>query len=249
MKALLRQWRRRPLPEPPAPASLEIGGRSVPVVFRHHRQARRLIIRLDREGTGVVVTLPLKAGRDEGLAFATRSAAWIAARLARQADGTAFVDGAAIPFRGELVTIAHQPIVRGAVSYDAVEKRIFVAGGIEHSPRRIGDWLKAEARRDLIAASTKYACAMGVKFRRIAIRDQRSRWGSCSSDGSLSYSWRLIMAPPQVLDYVAAHEVAHLRHMNHSVKFWRLVLGHCPHSAAAKAWLKTNGNTLHRYRH
>jgi hypothetical protein len=221
----------------------------VPVVFRHHRQARRLIIRLDREGTGVVVTLPLRVSRDAGLAFATKSTTWIAARLARQQEGTPFVAGAEIPVRGAMLRIDHHPDARGTVWHDLNQGKLCVAGRPEHISRRISDWLKAEARRDLVAASVKYAGAMGVKFHRIAIRDQRSRWGSCASDGSLAYSWRLIMAPPHVLDYVAAHEVAHLRHMNHSVKFWRLVLGHCPHSAAAKAWLKTNGNTLHRYRH
>jgi len=86
---------------------------------------------------------------------------------------------------------------------------------------------------------------METKFSRLTIRDQKSRWGSCSASGALSYSWRLVLAPPSVLDYVAAHEVAHLREMNHGPKFWRLVLTHCAHSRQAKEWLKRNGRELH----
>ena len=88
---------------------------------------------------------------------------------------------------------------------------------------------------------------LGVKVKRISIRDQSSRWGSCTSAGSLSFSWRLILAPPYVLDYLAAHEVAHLVEMNHSARFWRVVGKVCPHTERAKTWLDTHGNDLHRY--
>jgi predicted metal-dependent hydrolase len=88
---------------------------------------------------------------------------------------------------------------------------------------------------------------MEVSFKRISIRDQKSRWGSCSASGDLSYNWRLIMAPGHILDYVAAHEVAHRQHMNHGPKFWRLVLKHCPHASTAKHWFKSNGAELHRF--
>jgi predicted metal-dependent hydrolase len=89
--------------------------------------------------------------------------------------------------------------------------------------------------------------ALGVEFRRISVRDQTSRWGSCSSTGVLSYSWRLIFAPPFVLEYLAAHEVAHLVEMNHSRRFWRLVEHICPHVGRAKTWLDAHGGDLHRY--
>jgi hypothetical protein len=226
---------------------LDIAGSSIPVAFRRHRRARRLIVRLDRSGQGVLVTLPPGVGRDEGLAFALRSAGWISTRLARAGRSVEFLHGAVFPLRGHDVTIVHSPVVRGTVRFDADSGQLHVAGAAEHVPRRILDWLKAEARRELVAATEKYAAAMNVSFRRVTIRDQKSRWGSCASDGSLSFSWRLIMAPPHVLDYVAAHEVAHLRHMDHSVRFWRLVLGHCRAAATAKAWLRANSTTLHRY--
>ncbi len=247
MKALLNRWRRQASPKPLAPATLEIAGRSISIAFRPNRRARRLIVRLDRSGRGVVVTLPARVSRDEGLAFARRSTAWIAERLSRQGEGVAFADGAEIPLRGEMVRIVHQSTLRGTVWRDPESGRLCVAGRAEHLARRVTDWLKAEARRDLAEATARYAAAMDVSFRRITIRDQKSRWGSCAADGSLSYSWRLIMAPSYVLDYVAAHEVAHLRHMNHSMRFWRLVLSQCPGSGRARTWLRANSTSLHRY--
>jgi predicted metal-dependent hydrolase len=124
---------------------------------------------------------------------------------------------------------------------------IEIAGEMSHLARRCREWLKAQAKKELTAASEIYARAMGVSFRKIAIRDQASRWGSCSTTGQLSYSWRLILAPPFVLDYVAAHEVAHLKHMNHGARFWRLVKRHCPEVERARAWMRANGRLLHSY--
>ena len=111
----------------------------------------------------------------------------------------------------------------------------------------MSDFLKREAKRDLEAASRSAAEALGVAIKRVSIRDQSSRWGSCSTTGRLSYSWRLILAPRFVLDYLAAHEVAHLVEMNHSRRFWRLVERICPNVARAKAWLDAHGTDLHRY--
>jgi predicted metal-dependent hydrolase len=154
--------------------------------------------------------------------------------------------GVTMPLRGEPHEVKALAGRRGSVL--AISRAIWVPGGPDHCGRRLRDWLIAEARRDLAAASEKYAALMGVKIRRVSIRDQKGRWGSCSSSGDLSYSWRLVLAPPHVLDYVAAHEVAHLRQMNHSPRFWRLVLTHCAHAARAKRWLKANGAELHRFR-
>jgi hypothetical protein len=111
----------------------------------------------------------------------------------------------------------------------------------------VRDFLKREAKSDLEAASRRAAAALGIAVKRVSIRDQSSRWGSCSTTGVLSYSWRLVLAPPFVLDYLAAHEVAHLIEMNHSRRFWRVVERICPDLARAKAWLDANGTSLHRY--
>ena len=156
-------------------------------------------------------------------------------RLKAHGGGIALAPGSRIPLRGVLHEIRHVPARRGTVAVDATEALILVPGELPHLPRRLVDWMKTAARADLQLASRRYAALMDVTFKRITIRDQRSRWGSCSAGGELSYSWRLILTPPHVLDYVAAHEVAHLKHMNHGPRFWRLVLTHCPDAARRQA--------------
>jgi len=232
-------------PKPIEPALLAIGGRSISVTFRRHAKARRLVLRLSRDRSGVIVTLPPRVGRKEALDFAQRSSNWIAERLAAEPAAPPVAAGSTILLRGEEVRIVQSGSRRGTVSLQ--DDAILVAGDAAHLERRLVDWLKVEARHDLVRASEAYAMAMGVKFHRLTVRDQKSRWGSCSSDGTLSYSWRLVLAPPFVLDYVAAHEVAHLKHMNHGRQYWRLVLTHCPHAARAKTWLKQHGARLHAY--
>jgi predicted metal-dependent hydrolase len=189
--------------------------------------------------------LPPRVGRGEALDFARKSAGWISARLKSEPADRPLRAGGEILIRGERRRILHSGSRRGAVAL--TDAAVIVSGDEAHLPRRLADWLKAEAKRDLVKASEFYAAAMGASFHRLSVRDQKSRWGSCSSDGVLSYSWRLVLAPPYVLDYVAAHEVAHLRHMNHGRGFWRLVLTHCPHAGRAKSWLKLNGAALHAY--
>jgi len=227
------------------PAELAIEGKSVSVTFRRHAKARRLVLRLSRDRSGVIVTLPPRVGRKEGLDFAKRSSQWIAERLTAEPAKRPVEAGATILLRGEPFRIVATGSRRGAVTLQS--DTIQISGDAAHIERRLVDWLKVEARRDLVKASEVYATAMGAKFHRIVVRDQKSRWGSCSSDGTLSYSWRLVLAPPFVLDYVAAHEVAHLKHMNHGRQFWRLVLTYCPNAARAKTWLKQHGAELHAY--
>lgn len=216
------------------------------MVFRRHAQARRLVLRLNANGTGVLVTVPNGVSRARALEFTERSRSWIEERVRARGGLIHLAHGSALPLRGMEHDIRHIPGRRGIVSADPLRAYINVPGDPAHLARRLLDFLKAEARADLTRASSKYAALMGVKFRRITIRDQRSRWGSCSASGDLSYSWRLILAPSYVLDYVAAHEVAHLRHLDHSPRFWRLVLTHCPDAARAKNWLRTHGQDVHR---
>jgi predicted metal-dependent hydrolase len=155
-------------------------------------------------------------------------------------------DGAAIPIRGVLHVIRHEPYRRWTgVSAAGDCPVLAVSGEAAHLRRRVADYLKREARRDLEAAVLRHAALLGVKPAQVRLRDQRSRWGSCSHNGHLSFSWRLIMAPPFVLDYLAAHEVSHLVEHNHSLRFWRLVERICPERHRARAWLRTLGSTLH----
>lgn len=231
---------------PLLPASIMLETGSIEVIFRRHAQARRLVLRLNPEGTAAVVTVPRGVSRPRALAFAERSREWIEERLQKRGDSIPLRPGSIISLRGEDHEIRHLPVRRGTVAADAVARVIHVPGEPPHLPRRLHDWLKRAAHADLANASQKYASLMGVSYKRITVRDQRSRWGSCSTAGVLSYSWRLILAPPFVLDYVAAHEVAHLKHMNHGRAFWRLVLTHCPDAPRAKKWLKANGQSVHR---
>ncbi|MDZ4791963.1 MAG: SprT family zinc-dependent metalloprotease [Hyphomicrobiales bacterium] len=125
--------------------------------------------------------------------------------------------------------------------------RLCVAGGPEHAGRRLVDWLKIEAKKDLFYRVHHHAGNIGIYPKRISVRDQSTRWGSCSSSGNLSFSWRLIFAPSFVLDYVAAHEVAHLKEMNHGPRFWRVVRDTMPEMHKARLWLKKHGSELHRF--
>lgn len=243
--SLLRRFSPATKPARLEPALLKIEDRELPVILRRNRQARRLIVRLGRDGASVTVTVPPRASRREALEFTERSLPWIRERLKRQATRMVFAPSASFPLRGAPMRIELAGMQRGIIKQsDGV---LLVPGEPAHVGRRVRDWLIKEAKRDLTEASRRYAEAMGVKFHRISVRDQKSRWGSCSPDGNLSYSWRLIMAPPHVLDYVAAHEVAHLRHMNHGFRFWRLVLEHCARAHEAKHWLKANAEEVHRY--
>ncbi len=225
---------------------MQVGEDTLDVIFRRHAQARRLVLRLNTNGTAVLVTVPKGVSRARALDFTERSRQWIEDRVQKRGGNIHLLPGNILPLRGEEFEIRHVSSRRGTVMADPMTRVLHVPGDLEHIPRRLLDWLKAAARADLTAASHRYAEKMGVSFRRVTIRDQRSRWGSCSSSGDLSYSWRLILAPAYVLDYVAAHEVAHLKHLDHSPRFWRLVLTHCKDAARAKDWLKAHGHDVHR---
>ena len=128
------------------------------------------------------------------------------------------------------------------------DQQIAVPGSPAQVGRKLGAYLKQLARSELAFASDRYAEALGKRYTKLTLRDTRSRWGSCSSAGALMYSWRLIMAPAEVLSYVAAHEVAHLAEMNHSPRFWAHVDTLYGDPKAPKAWLRQHGHDLHRYR-
>jgi hypothetical protein len=221
-----------------------------PVRLRRHRQARRYTLRVQAATRQVVLTFPPRGTLKEARAFAQKHGGWIAARLGRLPEAAPFADGIILPLRGVPHRIAHCGCARGTVwtEIDADgEHLLCVAGKAPHIDRRVGDFLRGEARRELEAASRKFAGELGVDVGRVRVRDQSSRWGSCSTTGVLSFSWRLILAPSHVLHYLAAHEVAHLVEMNHSAKFWRIVQDLLPGHEAAKAWLDAHGADLHRY--
>jgi len=229
-------------------AEINIAGRPVFVRFRRNRRARRIILRLDIDGgdsPGVVVTLPPGASRADGLNWATRQHAWIARRLDCVPLRIVFADGVTVPFIGADHIIRHAPGTRRGVWREA--ETIMVSGRPEHLARRLSDWLRREARREISELVAAKASAADLHPDRISIRDTRSRWGSCAASGNLNFSWRLILAPDFVLDYVVAHEAAHLRHANHGDEFWRFAEAMSDDMAKARTWLKMHGEALHRY--
>jgi predicted metal-dependent hydrolase len=194
------------------------------------------------------VVAPSSRSLDRAFDFARGEKDWIAGRLARVPKPVPLALGHKVMYRGVVLLLregkGNRPVW---IDTDADEPTIRVQGRAEHATRRALDWLKREAKRRITERAVEYAALLGVKPARISIRDTTSRWGSCSTAKCLSFSWRLIMAPPSVLDYVVAHEVAHLKELNHEPRFWRLVDTLIPHSEKSQAWLAENGVLLHRY--
>jgi predicted metal-dependent hydrolase len=233
---------------PPAalpPLEIDIDGQLVTVKLKRHATARRMVLRLDRNGKSFNLTLPKRQSIVSAKAFLDQSKLWMQNTLAHRGQKIGDLPADVITLRGVETQILKTDKLRGLVRFDTETNILHVPGGEDHWQRRLTDWLKQEAEKDLRQASQFYANKMETGFSRLSVRDQKSRWGSCSADKALSYSWRLILAPGFVLDYVAAHEVAHLREMNHGPRFWRLVLTHCAKTREAKQWLKTNGHKLH----
>ena len=231
-----------------APVSFPIlaGDSMVEVTVRRNARARRYTLRLDRRGDGAVVTIPRRGTIAEAKAFVARHAGWIAERLAARLEMAEVP--LAVPIRGVDHRIESTGSPRGRIRLLALEDgpAVEVPGEAPHVRRRLVDHLKKEARADLASAVARHAATLGVRPTAIRLKDTTSRWGSASARGVLAFSWRLIMAPPFVLDYVAAHEVAHLKEMNHSNRFWTICERLCPATEPAKDWLKKNGAGLHR---
>ena len=237
---------------PAAPVShfdVEHGGATYRVALKRVPSARRFTLRVRGATRDVVLTMPARSSLKAAREFAERHAAWIGVRLARLPRPVAFAPGSLTPLRGVDHRIVHRPEARGVVWIEQRESgpAICVAGDRAHLARRVGDYLKREARRDLEAAVARHARTLRIETRRITLRDTTSRWGSCSSTGGLNFSWRLILAPPFVLDYLAAHEVAHFVHLNHSPAFWKVTRRLFPDTDRAEAWLRTHGAALHRF--
>ena len=140
--------------------------------------------------------------------------------------------------------IVHRRDGRGTAWLEA--GGIHVTGDPASDKGRVGDWLRTQARKQLSQLAREKAESAGLALRRVTIKDTSSRWGSCTANGTVMFSWRLVMAPPSVQDYVVGHEVAHLRHMNHSAAFWSLTDQLTPYRAAANAWLAAHGAGLMR---
>jgi predicted metal-dependent hydrolase len=224
---------------------LTLDDRRIPLIYQRNSRARRIILRFDQSDGRIVVVLPPRATYDEGRRFAQTHRAWIRERIELLPEGVPFAPGKTVPFLGQPHRIRHRPKARGVVWCE--EGEIHVAGRPEHLSRRVEDWLKLEARREIAELAHEKAARIGKRVRRVRLRDPKTRWASCSASAELAFSWRLVLAPKWVLDYVVAHEVAHLREMNHEPRFWRLVDELTPYARKARAWLAEHGPDLHRY--
>lgn len=224
---------------------LMIDRKRVSVAVRASARARHISLHVDTT-TGVVeLVLPRGTSRREGLEFAREKAKWISSHLARMPPLVPFKDGAVIPVFGVDRHIRHQPGARGGVWREGDE--IHVSGQAAHLPRRLTDWLKEEAKREIAAHAREKATKINRTVARVSVREVRSRWGSCSDLGNLNFSWRLVFAPKPVMDYVIAHEVAHLVEMNHGKRFWRVVDRITADAGGSRKWLVKNGARLYRY--
>lgn len=232
------------LMQPFQPETLVLPSGPARVQWRRSARARRVSLRINpAEGT-VVVTLPARASRKAGMALLMGHADWVSQRLAALPAAVLFTEGAMVPICGVPHRIHHTQAARGAAFL--LDGALHVTGAPEFMARRVRDFLRQEARRQLGALTMAKAGLIGIVPKRLTMKDTTSRWGSCSPDRSLALSWRLVMAPPFVQDYVVAHEVAHLRHMNHGPGFWSLVDELTPHAKAAIPWLRADGPRLLR---
>ncbi|NIZ10076.1 M48 family metallopeptidase [Pseudooceanicola sp. HF7] len=220
------------------------GNPPVPVTIRRSARARRISLRVSALDGRVTLTLPRHVPERQGLDFAHEKAEWLRSHLSARGDDVIIRPGALIPVEG-------QPREVRAGSGRSVRlgpETLEIPGSGDTMGPRLAAWLKALARDRLAEASDLYADRLGRGYARLTLRDTRSRWGSCTADAGLMYSWRLVMAPPEVLAYVAAHEVAHLAQMNHSPAFWAEVERiHGPYKTQ-RGWLRQKGSDLHRYR-
>jgi predicted metal-dependent hydrolase len=221
-------------------------GLGAPVAIRVSPKARRLSLRVDAAARGVELVLPRRFSPETALDFVSSHRGWIAARIAAMPAPRSLGEGARVPVFGVPHRVRRE-LDPTAPPVTIAEGEIRVRGDPIHLPRRVRDHLTALAKRDFAARARAVAARIGKSVARVGVRDPKSRWGSCSSKGALSFSWRLVFAPEAVIDYVVAHEVAHLVEMNHGPRFWRLVATLVPEVEKPRAWLRRHRLELLAY--
>lgn len=236
----------KPAPSPVEEREHVVAGRTLPLRIVENDRARRLTLRIDAGGQGLRITVPPGLRRGEVEKFLHRHQGWLEQRLAKVPDRPQVRPGIKLPLYGVPHMIVHEPGKRGTVSVGSDDNgpTLVIHGDRVHLPRRLTDYLKREARREIDALVEKHTAKVGRKAKAVRFKDTSSRWGSCTSDGNLSFSWRIMMAPRPVINYLVAHEVAHLKEMNHGPKFWKLCEELCPDTERCRAWLKKNGSAL-----
>ncbi|WP_053005801.1 M48 family metallopeptidase [Kiloniella spongiae] len=232
-------------------AHLDIGGQKLEVIVQPHPTSRKLSLRLVMGKAAVKVVCPPNYPIPDILNFVERQKDWITDRLDKQSPPVSYEDGTDIPILGRLHKIVR--ITPGTKTHSQKgaawleTNQLYIKSHSEHVPRRVRDFLKQQVRFEIDLRAQEKAAKIDKKIAAIRIKDTTSRWGSCSTKGNLNFSWRLIFSPEEVLDYVVAHEVAHLEHMNHSPEFWALVDQLTDARKSSQKWLKLNGNQLLAY--
>lgn len=218
------------------------------ILYRISDRAKRISLRLDNADRTIIVTVPGRRAVAKAERFAQEQQDWINVQFETLPPPQPLTPGSSILFRGETYRLI-KPEGRGRPKVDPQPREICVPSpDVESFEGRATRLLKREARAALEQATEKYAGAVGVPVENVSVRDTRSRWGSCitrNGKGHISYSWRLICAPDHVLDYVCAHECAHMIEANHSRAYWKVVADICPDNKKSRQWLKTHGARLH----
>ncbi|KQQ78523.1 MULTISPECIES: M48 family metallopeptidase [Rhizobium/Agrobacterium group] len=248
MFALLKKpLRARSKPLETVKRTLEVGNRALPLTIKENSRATRITLRIEPGGRALNLTVPAGLRKSEIEEFLERHQGWLLTKLSKFSTDNPIRSGGFVPIRGVQHRIDHTGTLRGLTEIAMVDgvPVVRVSGLEDHLGRRVATFLKKEARRDMELLAFRHAASIRKPVASVTLKDTRSRWGSCSWDGNLSFSWRIVMAPPLVIDYLAAHEVAHLKEMNHGPKFWALCHQLCPRMEEARKWLKQNGSQLH----
>ena len=221
------------------------GGGEAALNIRRSKRARRVALRIVPGSGEVELVVPITATLKQGIAFAREKANWLKTHLSNIPPPVPFEDGAILPIGDQPRRICRtDELFRGVWLTDDELK---VAASPERLAGDVKRWLKERAREEITHRAEEKSALLQRGFRRLTVRDTSSRWGSCSPEGDLSFSWRVIMAPDYVLDYLVAHEVAHLVEMNHSHRFWNIVYQITDQADLGRDWLRLEGVNLHRY--
>jgi len=216
-----------------------------PLKVKTALRCRRLNLRIDHKKREVVLSMPKLCSKKKAFDFIQSHIDWVEEKLAALPKIKDFEDGEQISLLGQNITICHDATF-GAPKI--IGDKLFVGGDKLFLHRRVKDFIKRQAKKELFKRSKALADRLGCALNGVTIKDTKSRWGSCSSLKHINYSWRIALAPIEAIDYLTAHEVAHLKHQDHSESFWKTVQTLAPDAQNGKTWLQKNGNTLYLYR-
>lgn len=236
------------------PQKILIEGQEIPCCVTPHAKAKKVWFRYKDDGI-LRITVPRGLPQKELMDLIKKNTTWIREHynLARPLPPVeeGIRDGAPLRYMGQKLTLRLEEGPKGRVTIEQTAKHLHLKADPSLTPADIASvlthWYREEARSVLTEKTATLAALMNVSFKKIFIKDQKTRWGSCSAKDNINYNFRLVMAPESIIDYVAVHELAHLTHPNHSREFWDLVGRHCPHYKEARKWLKENGSSLKQF--